>query len=56
MDQKYLETFGMWHCRRMEKIRWTNNVMNEEESRRRRQTLKGRKGNWISHCCVGTAF
>jgi len=29
-DQKYLETFEMWRCRGMEKIRWTNNVRNEE--------------------------
>jgi hypothetical protein len=30
MDQKYLETFEMSRCGRMEKIRWTNNVRNEE--------------------------
>jgi hypothetical protein len=29
-DQKHLESFEMWCWRRMEKIRWTNHVRNEE--------------------------
>jgi len=29
-DQKYLERFEMWCWRRMEKIRWTDYVRNEE--------------------------
>jgi len=30
VDQKHLESFEMWCWRRMEKIRWTNHVRNEE--------------------------
>jgi hypothetical protein len=30
VDQKYLESFKMWCCRRMEKICWTDLVRNEE--------------------------
>jgi len=29
-DQKYLESFEMWSWRRMEKVRWTDHVRNEE--------------------------
>jgi hypothetical protein len=29
IDQKYLERFEMWCCRRMEKISWTDRVNNE---------------------------
>jgi hypothetical protein len=28
VDQKYLESFEMWCCRRMEKISWTDRVNN----------------------------
>ena len=38
VDQKHLESFEMWCWRRMEKIRWTDHVGNEEvllESRSR---------------------
>jgi hypothetical protein len=36
VDQKYLESFEMWCCRRMEKISWTNCVRKKyyRESRR----------------------
>ena len=30
VDQKHLESFEMWCWRRMEKIRWTDRVRNEE--------------------------
>jgi hypothetical protein len=30
VDQKHSENFEMWCWRRMEKIRWTNRVRNEE--------------------------
>ena len=30
VDQKHLESFEMWCCRRMEKIIWTDHVRNEE--------------------------
>jgi hypothetical protein len=29
VDQKYLESFEMWCQRRMQKIRWTDRVINE---------------------------
>jgi hypothetical protein len=29
-DRKYLESFEMWCCRRMDKISWTDRVGNEE--------------------------
>jgi hypothetical protein len=29
VDQKYLESFEMWCCRRMKKISWTDHVRNE---------------------------
>jgi hypothetical protein len=29
VDQKYLESFEMWCCRRMEKITWTDHVKKE---------------------------
>jgi uncharacterized GH25 family protein len=30
VDQKYLESFKMWCCRRMEKVTWTDRVISEE--------------------------
>ena len=30
VDQKHLESFEMWCCRRMEKISWTDHVRNVE--------------------------
>jgi hypothetical protein len=30
VDQKYLESFKMWCCRRMEKISWAERVRTEE--------------------------
>jgi hypothetical protein len=30
VDQKHLESFEMWCCRRMEKISWTDHMRNEE--------------------------
>jgi hypothetical protein len=30
VDQKYLERFGMWCWRRMEKVSWTDRVTNGE--------------------------
>jgi hypothetical protein len=55
MDQKYLESFEMWRCRRMEKISWTDRVRNEEVLHRVKvernilHTIKRRKANWIGH-------
>jgi hypothetical protein len=55
VDQKYLESFELWGWRRMEKIRWTDRVRNEEvlhrvkEERNIVHTIKRRKANWIGH-------
>ena len=52
-DQKYLESFEMWRCRKIEKISRTDRVENEEELYRSKKkriilyTLKRRKANWI---------
>ena len=54
-DQKYLESFEMWCCRRMEKISWTDHVKNEEvllrvfEQRNILHEIRKRKANWIGH-------
>jgi hypothetical protein len=55
VDQKYLESFEMWCWRRMEKISWTDRVINEDvlhrvkEERNIVHTIKRRKANWIGH-------
>ena len=54
-DQKYLESFEMWCCRRMEKISWTDHVRNEDvllgvnEQRNMLHEIRKRKANWIGH-------
>jgi len=53
VDQKQLESFGMWCRRRMEKISWTDYVRNEEvllrvkEQRNILHEISERKANWI---------
>jgi len=55
VDQKHLESFEMWCWRRMEKIRWTDHVRNEEvllrvkEQRNILHETSKRKANWIGH-------
>jgi len=55
MDQKHIETFEMWCWRRMEKIRWTDHVRNEDvllrvkERRNILHEIRKRKVNWIGH-------
>ena len=55
VDQKHLESFEMWCCRRMEKISWTDHVRNEEvllrvkEQRNILHEIRKRKANWIDH-------
>jgi hypothetical protein len=55
VDQKYVESFEMWCCRRMEKISWTDRVRTERALRRVKEernilhTIKRRKANWIGH-------
>jgi hypothetical protein len=53
VDQKLLESFEMWCCRRMEKISWTDHVRNEEillrvkEQRDIIHEISKRKAKWI---------
>ena len=55
MDQKHLESFEMWCCRRMEKISWTDHVRNEEvllrvkEQRNMLHEIWKQKAKWIGH-------
>ena len=55
VDQKYLEIFEMWCCRRMEKISWTDHARNKEvllrikEQRNILLEISKRKANWIGH-------
>jgi len=55
MDQKHLESFEMWCWTRMEKIRWTDHVRNEDvllrvkEQRNILHEIRKRKANWIGH-------
>jgi hypothetical protein len=54
VDQKHLESFEMWCCRRIE-ISWTDHVRNEEvllrvsEQRNSLHEIRKRKANWIGH-------
>ena len=54
-DQKYLQSFEMWCCGRMEKIIWTDHVRNEDvllrvsEQRNTLREIRKRKSNWIHH-------
>jgi hypothetical protein len=55
VDQKNLENFEMWCWRRMEKIRWSNHVRNEDvllrvkEQRNILHEIRKRKAKWIVH-------
>ena len=55
LKQKYLERFDMWCWRRMEKIKWSEKVTNEQVLERvgEKSTLLNnilhRKTNWIGH-------
>jgi hypothetical protein len=54
VDQKYLESFGMWCWRMTEKVTWTDRVRNGmlkrvKEDRNILQTMKIRKANLIGH-------
>ena len=58
-DQKRLESFEMWCCRRMEKISWTDHVRNEEVLLRvneQRNEIRKRKANWIGHILRGNCL
>jgi len=55
VERKHLESFEMWCWRRMEKISWTDLVINEEvllrvkEQRNILHDVSKRKANWIGH-------
>jgi hypothetical protein len=55
LDQKHLESFEIWYWRRMEKIRWTDHVRNEDvlltvkEQRKILHEISKRKANYIGH-------
>jgi hypothetical protein len=55
VDQKHLESFEMWSWRKMEKIRWTDHVRNEEvlprvkEQKNILHEISKWKANWIGH-------
>jgi len=55
VDQKHLESLEMWRWRRMENIRWTDHVRNEEvllrvkEQRNILHEIRKRTANWIGH-------
>jgi hypothetical protein len=54
-DQKYVAIFELWCCRRVEKIIWTDLILNEEvllrikEQRNILHEISKRKANWIGH-------
>jgi hypothetical protein len=62
VDHKDPVSFGMWCCRRMEKISWTERVRNVEvlhrvkEERNILHTLQIRKANWIGHILRRNCF
>jgi hypothetical protein len=55
LEQKYLESFEVWCWRRMEKIKWSKKVTNEQvleyigEKRTLLNNILCRKANWIGH-------
>ena len=57
LEQKYLESFEMWCCRRMEKIKCSEKMTNEQVLERIREitrrillnNIQRRKVNWIGH-------
>ena len=49
LERKYLDSFEMWCWRRMEKIKWSEKVTNE-------QVILLRKANWIGHILRRNCF
>ena len=55
LEHKYLESFEMWCWRRMEKIKWSEKVTNEQvldrigEKRTLLNNILCRKANWNGH-------
>jgi hypothetical protein len=62
VDQKHMESFEMWCCRRMEKISWTEHVRNEKvlltvkEQRNILKEISKRKADWIGHILGRNCF
>jgi hypothetical protein len=62
MDQKHLESFGMWCWRRMEKISLTDHVRNEDVLLRVKEQgkilhdIRKGKANWIGHILRRNCF
>ncbi|KAI5718355.1 hypothetical protein M8J77_019970 [Diaphorina citri] len=54
-EEKYLESFEMWVWRRLEGIKWSDRVRNEEvlrrvdEKREILRTIVNRKRSWLGH-------
>ncbi|KAI5746672.1 hypothetical protein M8J77_006187 [Diaphorina citri] len=54
-EEKYLESFEMWVWRRLEGIKWSDRVRNEEvlrrvdEKREIMRTIVNRKRGWLGH-------
>ncbi|WP_410967417.1 hypothetical protein, partial [Salmonella sp. SAL04191] len=54
-DIQYLESFEMWTWRKMQKIKWTEKIRNEDvlqrigESRKLIGKIRRRKANWVGH-------
>ena len=61
-DIQKLEAFEMWLWRKMEKIKWTDKISNEEvlqmvgEQRSLINTIKRRQKNWIGHVLRGESL
>ena len=54
LERKYLESFKIWCWKKMEKIKWTEKVTNEQVLKRIGQNkillnILHRKANWIGH-------
>ena len=55
LERKYLESFEMWCWRRMEKIKWSEKVTNEQvldrkgEKRTLLNNILRREANWLGH-------
>ena len=54
-EQKRLEAFEMWVCRRMERVKWRDKIKNavvlerEEEGRTMLELIRKRKRNWLGY-------
>jgi hypothetical protein len=62
VDQKFLESSEMWHCRRMEKISWSDLVkkmkyyIRVKEERNILRTISNGRLNGLVASCLGNVF